>query len=178
MTEPIPGVIVRALDPDSDLAAWTAIHNQRPNALGTLQIPYRTPEDWRTSFEAVHAERKLVAELDGEVVGGAGFHLGRNRTSHSGALGMAVHAGFHGRGIGTALMAAIVDLADNWYNLRRLELEVYADNAAGIALYEKFGFQVEGRYRKYAYRGGEYVDALAMARLRPDPWFNAGELKE
>jgi putative acetyltransferase len=173
MTEPIEKVTVRAFDSAADLAVWTAIHNQRPNALGTLQIPYTTPEDWQVRFDAGHAQRKLVAELGGQVVGCAGFHLGRNRTSHSGSLGMAVHADYHGRGIGTALMEAIIDLADNWYNLRRLELEVYPDNAAGVALYKKFGFNVEGTYRKFAFRNGDYVDALAMARLRPDPWFDA-----
>jgi len=35
-----------------------------------------------------------------------------------------------------------------------------------IALYEKFGFEVEGTHRRYAFRNGEYVDAYSMARLR------------
>jgi putative acetyltransferase len=83
---------------------------------------------------------------------------------------MGVHEDYQGQGVGSALLAAIVDLADNWYNLRRLELEVYADNAAGVALYRKFGFEAEGLYKKYAFRDGQYVDALPMARLRPDPW--------
>ena len=87
---------------------------------------------------------------------------------------MAVDVAYQGQGVGSALLAAIVDLADNWYNLRRLELEVHADNAAGVALYEKFGFEVEGVYRKFAYRDGAFVDALAMARLRADPWFSDG----
>ena len=63
-------------------------------------------------------------------------------------------------------MAAMVDLADNWLDLRRLELTVFADNEAGIALYTRFGFVQEGLLRCYAYRGGQDVDALAMARLR------------
>jgi putative acetyltransferase len=171
MAERRSDVTIRAFDLERDLAAWTDIHNQEPNAFGTLRIPFTTPEHWRSRYEAGMFARALVAEINRAVVGCAGFHVGRNRKSHSGSLGMAVHADYHGQGIGTALMAAIVDLADNWYNLRRLELEVYADNAAGIALYEKFGFEVEGTYRKYAFRDGNYVDALAMARLRPDPWF-------
>ncbi len=40
-----------------------------------------------------------------------------------------------------------MDLADNWLNLQRLELTVYSDNAAAIALYRKFGFEQEGCHR-------------------------------
>jgi putative acetyltransferase len=63
-------------------------------------------------------------------------------------------------------MEAALDLADNWLNLTRVELTVYTDNAAGIALYEKFGFEIEGTHRRYAFRNGEYADAYSMARVR------------
>jgi L-amino acid N-acyltransferase YncA len=38
--------------------------------------------------------------------------------------------------------------------------------AVGIALYKKFGFEVEGTHRRLAFRDGEYVDAYSMARLK------------
>jgi putative acetyltransferase len=79
---------------------------------------------------------------------------------------MSVRDDWHGKGVGTALMRAIVDLADNWIGYRRLELTVYTDNAAALALYRKFGFDVEGTLRDYSYRDGRYVDAYTMARLR------------
>jgi putative acetyltransferase len=60
----------------------------------------------------------------------------------------------------------VLDLADNWLNLTRIELSVYTDNAAGLALYKKFGFEIEGTHRRYAFRGGRYVDAYSMARVR------------
>jgi putative acetyltransferase len=40
------------------------------------------------------------------------------------------------------------------------------DNAAGIALYKKFDFVIEGTHSDFAFRNGQYVDAYAMARLR------------
>ena len=64
------------------------------------------------------------------------------------------------------MLAALIDAADNWLNLRRLELTVYVDNEAAIALYKKFGFIIEGRLRQDAFRAGEFVDSYAMARLR------------
>ena len=72
---------------------------------------------------------------------------------------MAVRDDWHGRGVGSALLAAAVDLADNWIGSSRLELTADTDNAAALALYRKFGFEIEGTARRYALRNGELVDA-------------------
>ena len=80
---------------------------------------------------------------------------------------MSVHDEWQGKGIGKSLMDAGLDLADNWLNLTRLELEVYTDNEPAIRLYERFGFEREGRLRQHAFRDGRYVDSYMMARLRP-----------
>jgi putative acetyltransferase len=45
---------------------------------------------------------------------------------------------------------------------------VYTDNEPAVRLYKKFGFEIEGTLKKYAYRDGEYVDVYAMARFRPE----------
>lgn len=68
--------------------------------------------------------------------------------------------------MGTQLLGAALEVADNWMNLRRVELTVYVDNEPAQALYRKFGFETEGRLRDYAVRDGVFVDALSMARLR------------
>jgi putative acetyltransferase len=89
----------------------------------------------------------------------------RPRRKHVGVIAICVDGDWQGKGVGAALMRAIVDLADNWLNLTRLELEVYADNEAAIHLYERFGFEVEGILRRHAFRDGEYVDSKVMGRL-------------
>jgi putative acetyltransferase len=82
---------------------------------------------------------------------------------------MAVREEYRGRRVGSALLDAVIDLADNWYNIVRLELQVYTDNEPAIRLYERRGFAIEGTHRAYVYRLGEYVDAYTMARLRNPP---------
>jgi putative acetyltransferase len=109
----------------------------------------------------------LVACVQGEVVGNLGLHTSPNRPRirHAGSIGMAVHDDWQGKGVGTALMEAALDLADNWLNLTRVELRVYVDNAPAIALYKKFGFEIEGTHHRFAFRNGEYVDSYSMARI-------------
>lgn len=135
---------------------------------GTLQLPYQSVEKRREKLERQAADTfELVAELRDRVVGCLGLHLeSASRRRHCGSIGMAVRDDFQGQGIGSALMHAAMNLADNWLGLHRIELSVYTDNVQAIHLYEKFAFAVEGTARQYALRGGVYVDAYMMARLR------------
>ena len=75
--------------------------------------------------------------------------------------------GYQGRGVGTTLMETLLDLADHWLMLVRVELEVFADNEQAIRLYEKLGFEKEGLLRMTTVRNGRYVDEYKMARIRP-----------
>lgn len=158
-------ILIRAYEPD-DVPAITALFNQRGVAAGTLQVPYMSVAERRERYAPSETLRMLVAEIDDKVVGEGSLSLYRLRRKHVGSIGMAVDESFQGRGVGTALMGALMDLADNWYNLRRVELTVYIDNPHAIYLYQKFGFTIEGTHTAFAFREGEYVDALTMARVR------------
>jgi len=161
-------IVIRHAEPDD----YEALHRvfSAPKAVwGTLQLPFPSKEGWRKRLaEPPEGFFGLVASVEGDVVGSLGLHTfpSRPRRRHVGQIGMAVRDDWHRRGVGTALMEAAVDLADNWLNLTRLDLTVFADNAAAIHLYEKFGFVTEGRLARYAFRDGQYVDCLLMARLR------------
>ena len=163
-------IIVRAAEP-GDFEALREIMSRPQAQANTLQLPLPSAETWKKRLaEWQPGDRLLVAELDGRVVGNLGLHNHQQaqnpRRRHIGYLGMAVHDAWHGRGVGSALMTAAIDLADNWMQLKRLELTVFTDNVAALALYKKFGFEIEGTLRMYAFRNGEYVDAHTMARLK------------
>jgi L-phenylalanine/L-methionine N-acetyltransferase len=166
-TPALTGLVLRAREPSDweEIAALTELPNVR---WGTLRLPYTRKDQWRKMMENPPEERTgIVAVLDGRIVGSADIFQYKGRRRHVGDIGMSVHDDFHRRGIGTALMAALIDVADNWLDLKRLELKVYVDNAPAIRLYRKFGFEVEGTVRGDAFRAGEYVDSFFMARLQP-----------
>lgn len=164
---PLTGLTIRAREPSDweEIAALTELPGVR---WGTLRLPFTSKEQWRKMIENPSEERTgIVAVLDGCIVGSAGIQQHKGRRRHVGEIGMSVHDDFQRRGIGAALMAALIDVADNWLDLKRLELKVYADNAPAIRLYQKFGFEVEGTLRADAFRAGQHVDSFFMARLRP-----------
>jgi len=142
---------------------------------GLLQLPYPSIESWRVRLAENDApgstDLVLVAEADGAMAGNAGLHGAGSslRRRHVMGLGIAVDRAWQGRGVGSALMAALLDAADRWLGCLRIELTVYTDNAGAIALYRKFGFEIEGTHRAYALRDGSYADVHAMARLHPTP---------
>lgn len=156
---------IRATRP-SDAEAIAAIANLPGFRAGTLRLPFQSIEETRQWLEKPAPNSiGLVAEVAGQVVGNAGLHRLAGRRIHIGQIGMGVHDDFTGCGIGSALLAALIDTADNWLAIKRLELTVYVDNAPAVRLYEKFGFETEGRLRAFAFRNGDYVDAFTMARL-------------
>lgn len=111
----------------------------------------------------------LVAELHEnlakKVVGVIALRVSPNpRERHCGQIVVFVHKNYQGKGIGKKLLGEIVDIADNWLMLARLELEVFVDNEKAVNLYKAYGFLVEG-VKKYAYiRSGRYDDVFVMAR--------------
>jgi RimJ/RimL family protein N-acetyltransferase len=86
---------------------------------------------------------------------------------HSGVLGMGVVEGHRGRGIGRALLGTALQAA-RAKGLTRVELSVRTDNERAKALYEKFGFVVEGVCRKHMRVRGAYHDSYLMAVLYAD----------
>jgi len=165
-TPTIGPIVIRAREP-GDLPAIATLMQMPKVRFGTLRLPWRSEDEITRRLAASdESVTSLVAVLSGAVVGSAALVRAGGRRSHVASLAIAVHDDFQGRGIGTALLAALIDTADNWLNLKRLELSVYTDNAAAIRLYRKFGFADEGIHRADAFRDGAFVDSLSMGRVR------------
>ncbi len=161
-------VHIRRVEP-KDAADMQRIASGRAAYSGTLQLPYVTERFWQDRL-AGHDQNTimLVALVDGVVVGNAGLHLETNlRRRHAAHFGITVADEFAGRGIGSLLMHEITNLADNWLNILRIELTVFADNQKAQNMYQKHGFEKEGILRGYAMRDGKLMDVWAMARLHP-----------
>ena len=139
-----------------------------------LSVPSETLEFTQSWLEDIQPATQHVfvaeIELDGgyetKVVGVASLVISnRLRQRHCAAVGIMVHEAYHGKGIGTALMHKLIDLADNWLRLVRLELDVLECNGHAKRFYERLGFTREGVKEMDTVRYGEYVGSVFMARI-------------
>ena len=164
-------LVIRPAEP-SDAAAISELIGRAGTFEGTLQLP-DMPVASRLDFlqKVEPGSCKLVALEGDRIVGSAGLHQlhASLRRSHVRLLGIGIAQEWQGRGLGRVLIARLLDWADNWAGVLRIELVVHADNDRAVALYRSMGFEEEGLHRAYAMKGGRYVDALFMARLHPQP---------
>ena len=115
----------------------------------------------------------FVAEQDNQLVGyleATGGTFKRNR--HSAYLVIGILQAFAGQGIGTQLFQRMEEWAKQKH-IHRLELKVMAHNTAGIALYKKQGFAIEGIRRHSLLINGQFVDEFSMAKLLDQPVFSS-----
>lgn len=139
----------------------------RENILGIISERLTRSEDFIKGLS--ENDHLLVAEVEEKgmkkVVGMMGMNVSSNpRLRHSASVGIMVHVDYQGKGIGTALFKKVIDLADNWLMLTRLELTVFVENDRAVKLYKSLGFQIEGTRKYGAIRNGQYADEYLMAR--------------
>ncbi|NDJ77692.1 MAG: GNAT family N-acetyltransferase [Chloroflexi bacterium] len=137
----------------------------------STRLPYAHDETLRDLFSSLPANLHcLVAETSlpsgrTRIIGLAELKALPRRRRHAGTLQQIMHPDYHTGEAPAALLGAVLDLADNWLGLRRIEATLYVDQTDLIAFYEQHGFQAEATLRRYALRAGAYCDAVLLARL-------------
>jgi putative acetyltransferase len=150
-----------------DVEAVHHIFASRSVIQGTMRLPYPSLAYTQQRLEPSEAVTKLVATLDDQVIGYAELVTYPNepRHRHVGDVNIiAVRDDMQGQGVGRQLLQALIDLADRWLQITKLNLIVWEDNRAAIHLYKQTGFAIEGTLTDYAFREGEYINAHVMGR--------------
>jgi RimJ/RimL family protein N-acetyltransferase len=113
---------------------------------------------WRRSLDDPSAAQLLARDDQGNLIGSLGLTVQRGIAD----LGMLVHPGWRGRGVGSALLRRAIGWARD-QGAHKMVLTVWPHNLTARALYRKFGFEDEALLRRhYRRRNGELWDAVAM----------------
>ena len=108
---------------------------------------------------------RFVIEVDGELIGECQLHF-IDHYRGSCELGIALGREYWAKGFGQDAVRTLVHFAFRDLHLRKVGLEVLADDERAIGAYRKVGFVEEGRLRAHSWFEGEFHDALVMGILR------------
>ncbi|PIC57965.1 GNAT family N-acetyltransferase [Sporosarcina sp. P12(2017)] len=108
----------------------------------------------------------LVAENKNNELVGYLFAIGvdAKRNKHSAYIVVGISENYRGQGVGSKLFKELEQWATQ-HSIRRLELTVVTGNQAGLSLYKKMGFEVEGIKRHSLFINDEFVDEYYMAKI-------------
>ncbi len=127
-----------------------------------------TVEDHRRKIQSINESPNstlLAAESDHKL---AGYLLAiggiAKRNKHCAYIVVGILKEHRGQGLGTKLFQHVEDWAKK-QQIYRLELNAVVKNAAGIALYKKAGFSIEGVRKDSLFINNQYVDEYYMAKL-------------
>jgi len=152
----------------ADLDGVLALHKAAAVVPGGLA---RSPDEITADYieGAIGATICLVAAADGVIAGE--IHARRESPAifdHVlGGLTVAVHPDWQGQGVGSKLFAALIAGARTLDPpILRIELATGAGNLGAVRLYERLGFQHEGRQiARGRYPDGRLEDDILMGML-------------
>lgn len=136
---------------------------------GTNEYEF-TLDEMQSSIEASNKACNILhmlAEIDGEIAGviTASSYNRRERKRHIAELGISIRKKYWAIGLGSELMKALIEWAQNNKVTTKINLVVKEDNYNAIKLYKKFGFVQEGILRNDMCINGSYSNAIIMGRI-------------
>lgn len=134
--------------------------------VGEFGMTVQQEEDYIENTSKKENALSLVAEINGKVVANLNFSGGaRRRVSHVGEFGISVQKEYWGYGIGEELIRYLIDWSKSSGVIRKINLRARTDNARGIRLYKKLGFEEEGILKRDLMIDGVFYDSLCMGLL-------------
>lgn len=145
-----------------------ALGNDRP-PLPMSMLDFEEREE-RAAEERGEDSAWFVVEVDGDPIGLGGLHE-IDYFQQRCELGIRLGREHWGRGLGQDAVRVLVDYAFRHLAIRKVSLEVLADDPRAVGAYRKAGFIEEGRLRQHAWYQGRWHDQLVMSILR-DEWIS------
>lgn len=145
---------------------WPRVRAIYLEGIATGQATFMTSApDWEEWDEGHLSHSRLVALLEGEVVGWAALSPVSKRPHYRGVAEVSVYVGegARGQGVGSALLAELIrqsEAAGIW----TLQSSIFPENVASVRLHEAHGFRLMGRRERIAQHHGVWRDTVILER--------------
>jgi phosphinothricin acetyltransferase len=145
---------------------WPDVERIYRQGIDTGEATFETTTPTREAFDRSHLrDRRLVAVEGERVVGWAALSPVSAREAYAGVAEVSVYvdAGARGRGVGSALLAALVESSDRG-GIWTLQAVMFPENEASVALHRRHGFREVGKRERIGQRDGRWRDTLLFER--------------
>jgi L-amino acid N-acyltransferase YncA len=144
---------------------WPAVRSIFEEGIATGQATFETEAPSWEDWDGAHSLGGLVAAEDGEVVGWAALSPYSARPVYAGVAEESIYvaAGARGRGVGRALLEALIDRSER-AGIWTLEAGVFPENRASVTLHLACGFRAVGLRERIGRLNGEWRDVLLLER--------------
>ena len=157
-----PAIEIRDLRPGD----WPKVAGIYEDGIRTRNATFETAVPAWEEWDAAHLPRpRLVAVEGGAVVGWAALASASGRACYAGVAEDSVYVarGSEGRGIGSALLGALITAADG-SGIWTIQTSIFPENPASLALHLRCGFRVVGVRERIARLDGVWRDTLLLER--------------
>jgi RimJ/RimL family protein N-acetyltransferase len=149
---------------DDDLELMTRLDDAPPRPMSLAEREQRFDEQLE---ESDRSSMWFAIQVDDELIGECGLHS-IDHYRRSCQIGIALGRDHWGKGLGQDAVRTLVGFAFRDLNMRKVGLEVLADDDRAVGAYRKAGFVEEGRLRSHLWYDGTRHDELVMSVLRDD----------
>jgi phosphinothricin acetyltransferase len=143
---------------------WPVVEAIYAEGIATRNATFETATPSWEEFDAGRLRAHRFVAVDDEcLVGWAALSPTSSRACYAGVTEHSVYVteGARGRGIGSALMAALLASADAG-GIWTVQTSIFPENAASVALHERLGFRVVGRRERIAQLDGIWRDTILL----------------
>ena len=161
-------IVFRPEQPGDTEMLWVMFSTLSKKSASYLLPPFPRDriESWTTDidYDDVLAIVAVLPEKDNKrIIGSSSLKFNSQEPlKHKAELGLTIHDTYQNMGIGTALLKHIIKVAKS-KKLKKIHLNVSAENDHAIQLYKKAGFVIEGTLHNESYVNRRYRDEYRMA---------------
>jgi L-amino acid N-acyltransferase YncA len=145
---------------------WPRVSEIYAEGIATGDATFETSvPTWEQWDAAHHPFARLVATIDGQLVGWAALSPVSKRAAYSGVAEVSVYVAgeSRGQGLGQRLLASLIEASES-KGIWTLQASIFPENGASIEIHRRRGFREIGVRKKIAQLHGVWRDTVLFER--------------
>lgn len=146
--------------------SWTEVARIYESGIATKNATFQTEApDWESWDKAHRNDCRIVAMIEGKIVGWAALSNVSSRCVYSGVAEVSVYvdSGFRGMGVGDKLMDSLIQESES-NGIWTLQAGIFPENKVSLKLHHKHGFRTIGIKERIGKMGNTWRDVVALER--------------